>query len=136
MMGVILEKSGAAERMAIFLDQTSRKSKRGMGFGINRIYRFHTSFSDSGLVILTPLAKSLSKLTGKSAVGLGLALATGLQLTHAIYSLTPGPLTVAGILNIDIGQMIIAGILTTIPAFIASMLYCKWLRKEALLNSK
>ncbi|MDO5649436.1 MAG: gluconate:H+ symporter [Gallicola sp.] len=133
MMGVILEKSGAAERMAFSLIKLVGKAKEEWALGLTGYIVSIPVFSDSGLVILTPLAKSLSRLTGKSAVGLGLALATGLQLTHVFVPPTPGPLTVAGILNIDIGQMIIAGILTTIPAFIASMLYCKWLGKKLYL---
>src|SRR5699024_6094633 len=87
-------------------------------------------FSDSGLVILTPLAKSISRMTGKSAVGLGLALATGLQLTHVFVPPTPGPLAVAGILGVDIGMMIMAGILFSIPTLIASVYYSKWLGKK------
>ena len=133
MMGVILEKSGAAERMAFSMIKLIGKGKEEWALGLTGYIVSIPVFSDSGLVILTPLAKSLSRLTGKSAIGLGLALATGLQLTHVFVPPTPGPLTVAGILNIDIGQMIIAGILTTIPAFIASMLYCKWLGRKLYL---
>lgn len=87
-------------------------------------------FADSGLIILTPLAKSLSRMTGKSVIGLGLAMATGLQLAHVFIPPTPGPLAVAGILGIDMGMMIVWGVLLTIPTLIASTLYAKWLGKK------
>lgn len=127
MMGIILEKSGAAEQMAFTVIKLIGKNKEEWALGLTGYIVSIPVFSDSALVILTPIAKALSKLSGKSVVGLGLALATGLQLTHVFVPPTPGPLTVAGILGIDVGVMIMAGILCTIPVYIASMLYCKWL---------
>lgn len=133
MMGVVLEKSGAAEQIAFTIIKKIGKHKEEWALGLTGYIVSIPVFSDSALVILTPIAKALSKLTGKSVVALGLALATGLQLTHVFVPPTPGPLTVAGILNIDVGVMIIAGILTTIPTLIVSTFYCKWLNKKLYL---
>ncbi len=133
MMGVILEKSGAAEQIAFTIIRKIGKHKEEWALGLTGYIVSIPVFSDSALVILTPIAKALSSLTGKSAVALGLALATGLQLTHVFVPPTPGPLTVAGILNVDVGMMIIAGILVTIPTLIVSMIYCKWLNKKIYL---
>lgn len=130
MMGAVLEKSGAAEQIAFTIIKKIGKHKEEWALGITGYIVSIPVFSDSALVILTPIAKALSKLTGKSVVALGLALATGLQLTHVFVPPTPGPLTVAGILGVDVGVMIIAGVLVTIPTLIASMLYCKWLNKK------
>ncbi len=130
MMGIILEKSGAAEQMAFTVIKLIGKNKEEWALGLTGYIVSIPVFSDSALVILTPIAKALSKLSGKSVVGLGLALATGLQLTHVFVPPTPGPLTVAGILGIDVGVMIMAGILCTIPVYIVSMLYCKWLGRK------
>ena len=130
MMGVILEKSGAAEQLAFTVIKAIGKNKEEWALGLTGYIVSIPVFSDSALVILTPIAKALSKLSGKSVVGLGLALATGLQLTHVFVPPTPGPLTVAGILGIDVGVMIIVGIVFTLPVYIVSMLYCKWLGKK------
>ncbi|MCF2699252.1 MAG: GntP family permease [Fusobacterium mortiferum] len=130
MMGIILEKSGAAEQMAFTIIKIIGKNKEEWALGLTGYVVSIPVFSDSALVILTPIAKALSKLSGKSVVGLGLALATGLQLTHVFVPPTPGPLTVAGILGVDVGVMIMAGIVFTIPVYLVSMLYCKWLGKK------
>ncbi|GMA52770.1 hypothetical protein GCM10025857_41270 [Alicyclobacillus contaminans] len=130
MMGAVLEKSGAAERMAFSIIKLIGQGKEEWALSFAGYIVAIPVFSDSGLVILTPLAKSLSRTTGKSVVGLGLALATGLQLTHVFVPPTPGPLTVAGILNIDLGIMIITGIALTIPTIIASTIYCIWVGKK------
>ena len=87
-------------------------------------------FADSAVVMLCPLCKAISKVTGKSVIGLGLALACGLQLTHVLVPPTPGPLTAAGMLGVDVGQMIAGGALLTIPMLIVVVPYCMWIGKK------
>lgn len=130
MMGAVLEKSGAAEQLAFSLIKLVGKKKEEWALGITGYIVSIPVFADSALVILTPLAKALSKVTGKSAVSLGLSLAIGLQLTHTFVPPTPGPLTVAGLLGVDVGVMILSGILVTIIPFIVCIFYCKWLGKK------
>lgn len=127
MMGAVLEKSGAAEQLAFSLIKLVGKRKEEWALGITGYIVSIPVFADSALVILTPLAKALSKVTGKSAVSLGLSLAIGLQLTHTFVPPTPGPLTVAGLLGVDVGIMILSGILVTIIPFIVCIFYCKWM---------
>lgn len=130
MMGAILERSGAAEQMAFSIIKLIGKAKEEWALALTGYVVAIPVFADSGLVILTPLAKSLSRMTGKSVIGLGLAMATGLQLAHVFIPPTPGPLAVAGILEIDMGMMIIWGLVMTIPVLIMSTLYSKWLGKK------
>lgn len=130
MMGAILERSGAAEQMAFSIIKLIGKAKEEWALALTGYVVAIPVFADSGLVILTPLAKSLSRMTGKSVVGLGLAMATGLQLAHVFIPPTPGPLAVAGILEIDMGMMIVWGLVMTAPVLIASTLYSIWLGKR------
>lgn len=130
MVGAVLERSGAAEQMAFSIIKLIGKAKEEWALALTGYVVAIPVFADSGLIILTPLAKSLSRMTGKSVIGLGLAMATGLQLAHVFIPPTPGPLAVAGILEIDMGVMILWGILLTIPTLIVSTLYCKWLGKK------
>ena len=130
MMGIILEKTGAAEQLAFTIIKKIGKNKEEWALGLTGYIVSIPVFADSALVILTPIAKALSKLTKKSVVGLGLALAFGLQLTHVFVPPTPGPLTVAGILGVDVGVMILYGILFTLPVYVIGMFYCKWLGKK------
>ncbi len=130
MMGAILERSGAAEQMAFSIIKLIGKAKEEWALALTGYVVAIPVFADSGLVILTPLAKSLSRMTGKSVIGLGLAMATGLQLAHVFIPPTPGPLAVAGILEIDMGMMIVWGMVMTIPTLVLSTLYAKWLGKK------
>lgn len=129
-VGAVLERSGAAEQMAFSIIKWIGKAKEEWALAITGYLVAIPVFADSGLIILTPLARSLSRMTGKSVVGLGLALATGLQLAHVFIPPTPGPLAVAGILEIDMGMMILWGVIMTVPTLILSTLYSKWLGKK------
>ena len=61
-------------------------------------------------------------MTGKSVVGLALALACGLQCTHSMVPPTSGSLTAAGMMKIDVGQMILVGSALSVPIFIVAIL--------------
>lgn len=130
MMGAVLEKSGAAQQMAFSIIKLIGKAKEEWALALTGYVVAIPVFADSGLIILTPLAKSLSRMTGKSVVGLGLAMATGLQLAHVFIPPTPGPLAVAGILDVDMGMMIIWGLVMTVPTLALSTLYSKWLGRK------
>src|SRR5699024_6102890 len=71
-LGAVLEMSGAAEQMAFSMIKLVGKGKEEWALALTGYIVAIPVFSDSGLVILTPLAKSISRMTGKSAVGLGL----------------------------------------------------------------
>ena len=87
-------------------------------------------FADSAVVIFALLCKALSRVTGKSVVGLALALACGLQCTHSMVPPTSGSLTAAGMMKIDVGQMIMVGSALSVPIFIVAILYSRWIGKK------
>lgn len=130
MMGRILEISGAAETLAYSLIKFVGKKKEEWAMAIAGYIISIPIFVDSAFVILNPLVKSLSSKTGKSVISIGVALAAGLVVTHSIVPPTPGPLGVAGIFGVDIGLMILLGLLFGFPLIIVGVLYAKWLGKK------
>ena len=130
MMGGILEKSGAAEKMAYSFIQAVGKKKEEWALAITGWFIAIPVFADSAIVIFAPLCKAISKVTGKSLVGLALAMAAGLQLTHCLVPPTPGPTTAASMLGVDVGAMIMAGSLISIPMLIVAVFYCLWIGRK------
>ncbi|MFB4210550.1 GntP family permease [Shouchella sp. JSM 1781072] len=130
MMGRILEVSGAAERLAYTVVKWLGKRKEEWAMAVTGYIVSIPIFVDSAFIILSPLAKALSKKTGRSIVTLAIALAGGAVVIHSAVPPTPGPLGVAGIFGIDIGWMIITGMLFGIPIVISMVLYAKWLGKR------
>ncbi|MDY5478220.1 MAG: SLC13 family permease [Enterocloster clostridioformis] len=136
MMGGILEKTGAAERLAYTFIKLVGKSKEEWALGITGWIVSIPVFADSAVVIFAPLCKALSRVTGKSVIGLALALACGLQCTHGMVPPTPGPLTAAGMMGVDVGQMILAGAALSIPIFIASIIFTRLPGRTAPLTER
>ena len=75
--------------------------------------------------MLAPIAKAISKATKKSFIGLGVALAAGLVITHSLVPPTPGPLGVCGIFGVDVGKFILLTIVLAIPMSIACIAYAR-----------
>lgn len=130
MMGQIFEISGAAEKMAKTFLKVFGKKNEELALSLTGFLVSIPIFCDSGFVILSPIAKAISKRTKKSIVSLGIALASGLVITHTLVPPTPGPLGVAGTFGVDIGQFILLGIVISIPLAVSAMLYAKYYGKK------
>lgn len=130
MMGEIFEKSGAAKRMAYTFLKMFGKNKEEIALATTGFLVSIPIFCDSGFIILVPLARALSQQTKKSIVTLGIALASGLVITHTMVPPTPGPVGAAGIYGANVGSVILWGIVIAIPMLIAIMPYAKKIGKE------
>ncbi|MCF0109608.1 MAG: GntP family permease, partial [Erysipelotrichaceae bacterium] len=76
-MGIFLEKSGAAKRMALSILKLVGIKNADIVLGLTGFVVSIPVFCDSGFVILSSLAKEFSRLTKKSMVGLGGILGMG-----------------------------------------------------------
>ena len=116
--GTLLEKSGAAETMAKTILKITGKKHAALGLAITGYFVSIPVFCDSAFVLLSPIARRLSKDTKISMTTMAISLAMGLHATHMFVPPTPGPLAVAGILNADLGMVIRFGALVSIPVML------------------
>lgn len=130
MLGKLLEDSKATRVMANSLLKLLGKNKEEEALGVAGFITSLSIFCTSGFIILAPLVKGLSSKTKKSVVALGVALAGGLVLSHSLVPPAAGPIGVAGILNANIGKMMLFGTLISIPSLIVVVLYSRWLGKK------
>ncbi|WP_186760751.1 GntP family permease [Arthrobacter alpinus] len=126
MMGRILEVSGAAEKLAITMIRWLGNKREEWALSVAGYIISIPIFVDSAFVILTPLVKALATSTGRSRLTLGIAMAGGMVLTHHAVPPTPGPLGAAGIYGVSIGEMILYGVLLTLPALVTVTLYARF----------
>ena len=125
MMGQIFEVTGAAKRMAYTFLRLFGKKREEEALALTGFLVSIPIFCDSGFVVLAPIAKAISKATKKSFIGLGVALAAGLVITHSLVPPTPGPLGVCGIFGIDVGSCILLTIVRALPMTIACIAYAR-----------
>lgn len=130
MMGQIFERTGAAKRMAQTFLKLFGKKREEEALALTGFLVSIPIFCDSGFVILAPIAKAISRVTKKSVISLGAALAAGLVITHSLVPPTPGPLGVCGIFGVDVGKFILYGIVIAIPMTVACTVYARWVGKR------
>ncbi|WP_203340900.1 GntP family permease [Planococcus beijingensis] len=119
-IGVILEKSGAAYRMAEVVLRLIGEKRPQLAMSIIGFIVSIPVFCDSGFIILSSLKKALAKRAKVSIASMSVALATGLYATHTLVPPTPGPIAAAGNIGAEnyLGTIILIGLVTAIPATI------------------
>lgn len=125
MMGQIFEVTGAAKTMAHTFLKLFGKKREEEALALTGFLVSIPIFCDSGFVVLSPIAKAISKATKKSVIGLGVALAAGLVITHSLVPPTPGPLGVCGIFGVDVGKFILMSLILALPMAIACIAYSR-----------
>ena len=82
-------------------------------------------FYDTVFYLLIPLARSLWRRTKKNYMLYVTAIVAGAAITHTLIPPTPGPLFMASELKVDIGLMMMIGLLIGLPSSIIGVLVCK-----------
>lgn len=124
-IGVILEKSGAALRMAEVVLKIVGPKRPQMAMSLIGAIVSIPVFCDSGYVILSSLKKALAKRAKVTVASMSIALATGLYATHTLVPPTPGPIAAAGNIGAEnyLGTIILIGLIVSIPTIIIGYLW-------------
>jgi len=122
-IGTFLEHSGGAFAMAEKILKVIGQKHVPLAMSIIGYIVSIPVFADSGFVILISLNKALSKQARISLAGSAIALSTGLITTHCLVPPTPGPIAAAGILNADLGLVILLGMFVSIFSMVAGWLF-------------
>ncbi|MGN6249310.1 MAG: GntP family permease, partial [Ginsengibacter sp.] len=101
-----------------------------LALGITGFVAGMTIFCDSGFIILSGLAKSFSAKTKTAMPFIAGVLACSLYVVHNLIPTHPGALAAAGILNANIGDLVVAGIVFAIPGFFVAYLWVKQMTKN------
>ncbi|TQR21312.1 GntP family permease [Psychrobacillus vulpis] len=124
-IGVILEKSGAAFRMAEVVLRLLGDKRPQLAMSIIGYIVSIPVFCDSGFIILSSLKKSLAKRAKVKVASMAVALSTGLYATHTLVPPTPGPIAAAGNIGAAdyLGTIILVGLFVAIPAVIVGYIW-------------
>ncbi len=122
-IGTILEKTGAALTMANAILKVVGEKNSVVAMGAMGYVTGIPVFCDSGFVVLSPISRALAQQSNVSLAVMGTALSGGLYATHCLVPPTPGPIAMAGTLEADLGLTILVGLIISIPAVVAAVLY-------------
>ena len=121
-IGVLLEKNGSTNVMAASILKFVGKKNSSLALSVTGFIVGLPIFCDSGYIVLNGINRSLIKRTGIAAATMSISLASGLYAVHCLLPPHPGATAAAANLNVDLGKLILYGILIAIP----SMLIGHW----------
>ena len=129
-IAVVLEKSGGALSIANYMLSKTGERRAPDALGITGFLAGLPIFCDSGYIILSGLAKSFSAKTKISMPFIAIVLACSLYAVHCLVPMHPGALAAAGIINVNIGNFILWGIIFAIPGASAAFFWTRKMTKN------
>ena len=129
-IGTCLMESGAAIRivrsaLSVFGERRAPEAMAGSSFLLGIPVFFDTLF-----YLMIPLAKALALQTKRNYLLYVLAIVAGGAMTHSLVPPTPGPLLVAGELGVDLGRMIVGGLLVGSFGMAGAFAYARWYNRR------
>ncbi len=129
-IGKFLLESGAAERIVRSLLKWLGEKRAPCAFLSSGFLLGMPVFFDTVFYLMIPLGKAMGIRVGRNYGLYIMAIVAGATMTHSLVPPTPGPLFVAGELSVNIGLMIIGGIVVGIFTVSAGYLYALWANRK------
>ena len=127
MIGITLDKTGGTISIANYILSKTGEKRSSVALAITGFITGLPIFCNSGFIILSGLAKSFSSRSGISRPFMATVLACSLYSVHCLIPPHPGALAAAGVLDVNIGYLIVIGILIAVPATVVSWFWGRWM---------
>lgn len=118
--GQLLESSGGAKSLAHYLLKRFGTSKATWALSLSGFIIGIPIFLDVGFIILIPIVYALTRDTKRSVLFYAIPLLAGLAVTHTMVPPTPGPTAVGEILGVDLGWVVLMGLIVGLPTTIVA----------------
>lgn len=117
-IGTVLEKSGGAMVIASWILKKVGERFVHLAMLMTGYLLSIPVFVDSAFIMMNSLNKTLSHKANVAFSGTAVALALGLLATHVMVPPTPGPIAAAALLEVDLANLILWGLLVSLLALI------------------
>lgn len=126
-LGTFLEKTGGAMVIAEKVLSWVGEKSINLSLMLSGWVLSIPVFGDSTILMMNPIAKSLSAKSTVSYAATIVAVSLGAMASHSLIPPTPGPIAAAGILGADLGQVILYGTVVSLIALIPVYFFVqKW----------
>jgi GntP family gluconate:H+ symporter len=130
LLGVLLEHSGCTRVMANYILKIVGEKNATWAISLTGFVVGLPVFCDSGYIVLNSLNLSLARRTRTPIAIMSVSLATGLYAVHCLVPPHPGAAAAAGTIGVDIGKLMLYGILIAIPAMIVGHYWAAFAGKK------
>ena len=128
-IGEILNETGGSLRISNSIFKLVGKERLPVTMAATGYVVAIPVFVDVAYIMLQPVTESLAARSKYNILVVGLSLAAGLTVAHALIPPTPGPLASAGLLNANLGKVILLNFFVALFAAAGGLLwatlYCK-----------
>lgn len=128
-IGITLDKTGGTLSIARYILSKTGTKRSAPAMAITGFVTGLPIFCDSGFIILSGLAKSFSAGSKIAMPLMATVLAGSLYSVHCLIPPHPGALAAAGMLQVNIGYLILLGTLFAIPGTLAAYFWSSWMTK-------
>lgn len=129
-IGKCLLDSGGAERIVLSAQRLLGEKRTPQAFVASGFILGIPVYADTVFYLLLPLAKAMWVHTRRNYLLYVLCIVAGATMTHSLVPPTPGPLLVADALGIDVGVMMLGGIIVGICTVTVGYFYNKWANRR------
>lgn len=132
-LGVLLEHTGSTRVMAEYILKRTGDRHAALAMNITGFVVGLPIFCDSGYIVLSGLNQTLARRTRIAMPVMAGSLAAGLYAVHCLIPPHPGAAAAAGIIGVDFGKLILAGIAIAIPASAAGYWWTRYAGRKVVL---
>lgn len=126
-IGITLDNTGGTVSIANYILQKTGERRSAVALGITGFITGLPIFCDSGFIIMSGLSRSFSARSKIVLPFMTTVLACSLYSVHCLIPPHPGALAAAGIFGVNVGYLILIGILLAIPGVVAAYFWSKWI---------
>jgi len=129
-VGTAMTESGAADRIVRGFLNVLGERRDAVALSATSFILSLPVFFDTVFFLLAPLARSMYARTNRNYLKYLVAMSASGIATHTLVPPHPGPLGVADTLGIDLGVMILVGVLVAIPGACVGYAFATWIDKR------
>lgn len=129
-VGQCMMESGAADRVVRAFLNVLGENRGGAALAGSGFLLSIPVFFDTVFYLLIPLARSMYLRTGRHYLRYVMAIAAGGTVTHTLVPPTPGPMIIADTLKVDLGLMMVIGLLIGAPVTLVGLAVARWMDRR------
>ncbi|MEP6989648.1 MAG: SLC13 family permease [bacterium] len=129
-IGAAMAESGAADRIAGTFVEMLGERHDAVALGVTAFVLSLPVFFDTVFFLLAPLARSMYGRTQRHYLKYLLAMTASGVATHTLVPPHPGPLAVADVLGVDLGMMILIGVVIALPSAVVGFQFGRWVDRR------
>jgi GntP family gluconate:H+ symporter len=129
-IGMCLMESGAADKIVRRFLAVFGQKRAGIALLASSYLLSIPIFFDTFFMLVLPIARALALRTGGGYVLYVMSICSAGIITHALVAPHPGPLAMAELLRVDVGQTIMAGLVVGLLPLCASWPVLRWMDRR------